>query len=110
MPGQDGQGAEHLHLNQPPRSIEQAAGEHDVPYDLPVVLGNQREGIRGRNGLPQRIDQVGHDKAVITERPHVDVSHRLPVGRTFLAEIHARMVMTRPGSSHMVLQPEGRAQ
>jgi len=110
MLGQDGQRTEHLHLNQPQRSIEQTAGEHDVPHDLPVVLGNQREGIRGRNGLPQGIDQVGHDKAVVTERPDVDVSHRLPVGRTFFAEIHARMVMTPPGSSHPVLQPEGRAQ
>ena len=59
VPGHDSQGAEYLHLNQPPRGVEQTAGEHDVPGELPVVLGNQRKTMRRRNGLPQGIDQIG---------------------------------------------------
>ena len=92
----DTQRAEHLHVNQPPRGIEQTSGEHDVPDDLPVVLGNQRQAIRRRDGLPQGIDQVGHDKAVVTERPQVDLPHRLPVAGKFFAKIHAWMLRTLP--------------
>jgi len=110
VPGHDGQGAEYLHLNQPPRGIEQTAGEHDVPDDLSIVLGNQRETIRRRDGLPQGIDQVGHDRAMVTERPQVDVPHRLSVARKFFAKIHARMVRPPPGSPHTVFAPEGRAE
>jgi hypothetical protein len=89
--GQDGQGAEYVHLNQSPGGIEQAAGEHDVPDDLSVGVGNQRETIGRRDGLPQGIDQVGHDKAMVPpERPPVDILHRLSVIRKFFPRIHVR--------------------
>jgi hypothetical protein len=104
------QRAENLHLNQPPRGIEQTAGEHDVPGDMPVMLGNQRETIRQGDGLPQRIDQVSHHQSVVTERPPVDGPHRLPVAREFFAKIHARMVGRLPGRPHPVLLPAGRAE
>jgi len=53
-----------------------------VPDDPSVVLGNQRQAIRRRDGLPQRIDQAGHDHAVITaERLQVDRPHRLSIAR-----------------------------
>jgi hypothetical protein len=105
---QDGQRAEYLHLNQPPGGIEQTAGKHRVPGDPSVVLGDQRQTARRRDGVPQGIDQVGHHKAVVTERPQVDVPYRLSVGRTFFANFHARRVGATPGRSHPVFEPEGR--
>jgi len=39
--GQHGHRAEHLDVDQPTRSIEQAAGEHHVPDDLATILGDQ---------------------------------------------------------------------
>jgi hypothetical protein len=89
VPGHDGQGAEYVHLNQPPRGVEQIPGEHDVPDDLPVVLGKERKTIRRRDGLPQGIDQVGHYRALVTERLQVDILDRLFVSRKFLAKMHA---------------------
>jgi hypothetical protein len=47
---------------------------------------------------------------MVTERPQVDVPHRLSVARKFFAKIHARMVRPPPGSPHTVLEPEGRAE
>jgi hypothetical protein len=41
MLGPDGQRAEHVHLNQSPRGVEQTVGEHDVPDDLPVEFSDQ---------------------------------------------------------------------
>jgi hypothetical protein len=74
-----------------------------VPDDLPVVPDNQREAILRRDGLPQGIDQVGHDRAVVTERPQVDLPHGLFVARKFFAKLHAWMVRTPPGNSHTIL-------
>ena len=93
--------AEYVHLNQPPRGVEQTAGEHDVPDDLPILLGNQRETSRRGDGLPQGIDQTGHDqtvitRAVITERPHVEIPYILSVAGKFFAKVHAGMVGTLP--------------
>lgn len=67
------------------------------------MLGNQREAIRRRDGLPQGIDQAGHDKTVVAERLQVDVPHGLCVAGTFFAKFHARRVGTPPGRSHLVL-------
>src|SRR5579875_956699 len=105
LPGQHAQWAEHLHPDQPPGRVEQAPGEQDVPGDLPVLLGHQRQPARLREGLPQRIDQSGHDLAVLTERPRLDVPHGLPVAGPFFANLHARMVRTPPGGTHVVLAP-----
>lgn len=102
-----GQRTEDLHVNQPTRRIEKTAGEHDMPDDLPVVLGDQRETVLGCDGVPQGIDQVGHDKAMVTERLQVNIPHGLPVARKFFAKIHARRLKAPPGSSHTVLEPEG---
>ena len=96
-----------MHLNQPPGGVEQTAGEHDVPDDLPVVPGNQRQAILRRDGLPQGMNQVGHDKAVVTERPQVDLPHRLFIVRKFFAKLHGWMVRTPPGCSHTLLSPDG---
>lgn len=83
------QRTEDLHVNQPARGIEETAGEHDMPDDLPVVLGDQRETVLGCDGVPQGVDQVGHDKAMVTERLQVNIPHGLSVTRKFFAKIHA---------------------
>jgi hypothetical protein len=88
-PGQHPQGAEHLHLDQPPRGVKQAAGEHDVPGDLPVDLGDQREAVARRDAVAQRVDQIGDHGSLITERLQLDTPHGFPVTRLFLAKIHA---------------------
>ncbi len=67
-----------------------------MPDDLPMVLGNQRKAIRRRNGLPQGIDQVGHNNAVVTERLQVDIPHRHFVAGKFFVKIHACMVRAFP--------------
>ena len=41
---------------------------HDMPDDLPVVLGDQREPFLGCDGVPQGVDQIGHDKTMVAER------------------------------------------
>ena len=87
-----GQWTKDLHFNQPARGIEKAAGEHDMADDLPVVLGDQREAVLGCDGVPQGIDQVGHDKAMVTERLQVNISHGLSVAPKFFANIHAGRV------------------
>ena len=79
-----------------------------MPDDLCITLSHQRQTVYRRDGAPQGIDQVGHDKAVVTERPQVDVPHRLFVARTFFAKFHARRVGSPPGRSHPVFEPEGR--
>ncbi|GHG39568.1 hypothetical protein GCM10018980_13150 [Streptomyces capoamus] len=99
---QHGQRTEDLHVDKPARRIEKTAGEHDVPDDLPVVLGDQRETVLGRDGVPQGVDQVGHDKAMVTERLQVDIPHGLPVARKFFAKIHARTVKAPQVGSHTV--------
>lgn len=88
------QRTENLHFNQPPWSIEQTAGEHDMTHDLPVALGDQREAVLRRNSVPQSIHQVGHDKAMVTECLQVNIPHGLSVARKFFAKIHARRVKT----------------
>jgi hypothetical protein len=66
-----------------------------------------RETILRRDGLPQGIDQAGHDEAAVIERPQVDLPHRLLVARKFFAKLHAWMVRTPPGSSRTLLSPDG---
>jgi hypothetical protein len=83
------QRTEDLHVDQPARGIEKTAGEHDMPDDLPVLLGDQRETVLRCDGVPQGIDQVGHDKAMVTERLQVNIPHGLSVARKFFAKIHA---------------------
>ncbi|GAB3142973.1 hypothetical protein GCM10027290_18550 [Micromonospora sonneratiae] len=74
-----------------------------MPDDLSVMLGDQRETVRGRDGVPQGVDQVSHDGAVVgTERPKVRVPHGLPVARTLFAEIHGRRVRSSPVRPHML--------
>lgn len=102
-----GQRTEYLHVNQPTRGIEKTAGEHDMPDDLPVVLGDQRETVLRCDGVPQGIDQVGHDKAMVAERLQVNIPHGLSVTRKFFAKIHARRVKAPPGGLHTLLEPEG---
>jgi hypothetical protein len=41
--GKDGERAQHLNLDQSLWCVEQAAGEHDVPDDLPLLLGDYRQ-------------------------------------------------------------------
>jgi hypothetical protein len=67
----DAYSTEDLDFNQPPRGIKETAGEPDMVDDLPVVLGDQRDTVLGRDGVPQSIDQVGHDKAMVAQRPQV---------------------------------------
>lgn len=107
--GHHGQRAEDLHVDQPARGIEKTAGEHDMPDDLPVVLGDQRETVLGGDGVPQGIDQVGHDKAMVTERLQVNIPHGLSVARKFFAKVHGRRVEAPPGGLHTVLEPAGQA-
>jgi hypothetical protein len=83
------QRTEDLHVNQSARRIEKTSGEHDMTDDLPVGFGDQRETVFGCDGVPQGIDQVGHDKAMVTERLQVNIPHGLSVARKFFAKIHA---------------------
>ena len=85
------------------------AREHDMPDDLPVVLGDQRQTVLGCDGVPQGIDQVGHDRAMVAERPQVNIPHGQSVARKLFAKTHARRVEAPPAGSHTVLEPEGHA-
>lgn len=79
MVGPHGQGAEHLNIDQPPRGIEQAASEHDVPDDVARVLRDEREPVVRSNRRPQRVDEPGHHLPVIAERAEMQVPHGLLV-------------------------------
>ncbi|GHA72121.1 hypothetical protein GCM10010345_88880 [Streptomyces canarius] len=78
-----------------------------MPDDLSVVLGDERETVLGRDGVPQGIDQVGHDKAMVTEGLQVNIPHGLSVTGKLFAKIHARRVEAPPGGLHTFLEPEG---
>ena len=65
-----------------------------MPDDPPVVLGDQRETVPWRDDVPQGIDQVGYDMAMVTERPQVNIPYGQSVARKFFAKIHARRVKT----------------
>jgi len=95
-----------LHLNQPSRRIQQTASEHDMPNNLPVVLGDQRETVLDRDGVPQRIDQISHNRPMITKRLQVNLPHSLPVTRKFSTKLHPRRLKAPLGPSHTVLEPE----
>ncbi|GAB2958796.1 hypothetical protein GCM10027280_54400 [Micromonospora polyrhachis] len=71
------------------------------------MLRDQRETIRRCDAVPQGVDQVGYDPAVVgTERLKVQIPYRLPVARAFFAEIHAGRVGSVPDRSHMFFGPE----
>ena len=62
-----------------------------MPDNLPTVLGNKRQRV---NRLPQALDQVRDNRAVITKRAKMNVPHAVPITRTFGAKIHAWRVET----------------
>lgn len=101
-PRHHAQRTEDLHLNQPPRSIEQTPAEHDMPNDLPVILGNHRETSLSRDAVPQAVDQVSHHKAMINKRPQVNIPHPLPVPRNLFPKIHPWRVKTPPPAAHTI--------
>lgn len=61
-------GAEHLHVDEPRRSVKHAAGEHHVADDLTGLLGHQRQPARCPHRLAERVDKAGDGLAVISER------------------------------------------
>ena len=76
--------------------------EAQVRLAQPVVIAEDTASSQGAvlladgSGLPQGINQVGHDKAVVTERRQVDLPHRLFIARKFFAKLHAWMARTPP--------------
>jgi hypothetical protein len=83
--GQDGQWAEHLHVDQPAGSVEQTAGEHHVADDRTAV--DRDEGERRRISA-QVIDQIGDRRTVVAEGRAVQWAYRMAV--VVLAKLHAR--------------------
>lgn len=89
---QHSQRTKDLHVHQPPRAIQQTTREHDVPDHLPAVLGNQRQTAASRDNAPQRINQLSNNKAMITKRPQMNISHSPPVARHLFPKIHPWML------------------
>ncbi len=87
-----GDGTEYLHVDEPSGSIEHAPGKQHVPDDLTGILGDQREPVDRCHRLPQFIDEVGHQTAVVPERREVQTPHASVVLALLETKVHAGRV------------------
>jgi hypothetical protein len=60
-------------VDEPPRCIEQVAGEHDMPNNLPIVVSNDGQTLLAVQRTAQVVDKRGHDRTIVPERQAVDL-------------------------------------